>query len=449
MVQRPRGTRDFTPKVMARRLAFEQLLEERARRHGFKRVQTPVFESLDLFTAKSGPGIESQLYAFQDKSDRPLTLRPELTAPVMRMIAEEGMQMLPRPLRLSYYGQCYRYEESKKGRYREFFQYGVELIGESGPLAEAEVIALAIDMLDACGLVNWEVRVGHVGILKSALTGLGLSAEIPDGGAEPPVASAMRLLDKGDDAGLADLFTHNGIDPDHAAPLRQLANLAGGIETLGPAREILSSLSGVSLDALDELQTTLEAVQALAPSPPTMTVDLTVARGLDYYTGMVFEVTVPELGGEGQVLGGGSYKLLHLFGLPDLDPCCGFGLGFDRVLLALEAQAGASGRSEVVPGETDPLGLVAFIPFDINTSTVLPLVAALRNAGERVELELRGRKIGKAMKWANSIGSSFTVVVGPRDLENGQAMVKSLVSGEQQAVELNAEAITAAIHAMR
>ena len=149
MVQRPRGTRDFTPKVMARRLALEQLLEERARRHGFSRIQTPVFESLDLFTAKSGPGIVSQLYAFEDKSERPLTLRPELTAPVMRMIAEEGMQMLPRPLRLSYYGQCYRYEESKKGRYREFFQYGVELVGESGPLAEAEVIALAIDMLNA------------------------------------------------------------------------------------------------------------------------------------------------------------------------------------------------------------------------------------------------------------------------------------------------------------
>jgi histidyl-tRNA synthetase len=164
---------------------------------------------------------------------------------------------------------------------------------------------------------------------------------------------------------------------------------------------------------------------------------------------MVFEVKVPELGGEGQVLGGGSYKLLHLFGLPDLDPCCGFGLGFDRVLLALEAQAEASGRSEVVPGETDPLGLVAFIPFDVDIETILPMVASMRNAGERVELELRGRKIGKAMKWANSIGARFTVVVGPRDLENNQAMVKSLVSGEQQAVALNAEAVTAAIQAMR
>ncbi|MBT6923348.1 MAG: histidine--tRNA ligase, partial [Euryarchaeota archaeon] len=234
MVQRPRGTRDFTPQVMARRLAFEQLLEERSRRHGFKRVQTPVFESLDLFTAKSGPGVISQLYAFEDKGGRPLTLRPELTAPVMRMIAEE-MRNDTKPLRLSYYGQCYRYEEFKKGRYREFFQYGVELIGASGPLAEAEVIALAIDMLDACGLTDWEIRIGHVGILKGALTGLGLSSETPEGASEPPVAGAMRFLDKGDDAGLAALFEANGIDPVHTAPLRALADLEGGAETLGPA----------------------------------------------------------------------------------------------------------------------------------------------------------------------------------------------------------------------
>ena len=141
MVQRPRGTRDFTPAAMKRRLALEHLLEDVAQRHGFSRVQTPVFESLELFTAKSGPGVINQLYAFQDKGERDLTLRPELTAPVMRMVAEE-MRMDTKPLRLSYYGQCYRYEEFKTGRYREFFQYGVELIGASGPLAEAEVLAL-------------------------------------------------------------------------------------------------------------------------------------------------------------------------------------------------------------------------------------------------------------------------------------------------------------------
>ena len=221
MVQRPRGTRDFTPDVMNRRLAFEKLLESKAICHGFKRIQTPIFESLDLFTAKSGPGVIKQLYAFQDKSERDLTLRPELTAPVMRMISEE-MRSSPKPLRLSYFGQCFRYEESKKGRYREFFQYGVELIGASGPLAEAEVVALAIGMLEECGLLDYEVRIGHVGILRDILTGIGLSEQ---GEPESPVAKAMRYLDKGDWDGLSELFSGNNIDTNFVEELQKLSSL--------------------------------------------------------------------------------------------------------------------------------------------------------------------------------------------------------------------------------
>ena len=442
MVQKPRGTRDFTPVVMKSRMALEQLLEERARRHGFNRVQTPIFESLELFTAKSGEGVVSQLYAFEDKGGRPLTLRPELTAPVMRMVAEE-MRMDTEPLRLSYFGQCYRYEEFKKGRYREFFQYGVELVGASGPLAEAEVIALAIDMLDSCGLKNWQIRIGHVGILKDALTGLGLSDQIEQGANEAAVASAMRFLDKGDDAGLARLFSSNGIDPSFSEPLRQLSQLQGGAETLEPAREILSALDGVSLESLDELKITLDAVSSLAATPPSLAVDLTVARGLDYYTGMVFEVQVEELGGEGQVLGGGSYNLMHLFGLADLDPCCGFGLGFDRVMLALEAQAEAEGRDEVIPGQQDGRGLIAVIPFNVDAQVVLQVVRQLRDAGQLVELELRGRKIGKAFTWADKIGATYTLIVGPRDLESGTAMLKNLKTGIEQSVEFDSATIIA------
>ena len=442
MVQKPRGTRDFTPAVMKSRMALEQLLEERARRHGFNRVQTPIFESLELFTAKSGEGVVSQLYAFEDKGGRPLTLRPELTAPVMRMVAEE-MRMDTKPLRLSYFGQCYRYEEFKKGRYREFFQYGVELVGASGPLAEAEVIALAIDMLDSCGLKNWQIRIGHVGILKDALTGLGLSDQIEQGANEAAVASAMRFLDKGDDAGLARLFSSNGIDPSFSEPLRQLSQLQGGAETLESAREILSALDGVSLESLDELKITLDAVSSLAVAPPSLAVDLTVARGLDYYTGMVFEVQVEELGGEGQVLGGGSYNLMHLFGLADLDPCCGFGLGFDRVMLALEAQAEAEGRDEVIPGQQDGRGLIAVIPFNVDAQVVLQVVRQLRDAGQLVELELRGRKIGKAFTWADKIGATYTLIVGPRELESGTAMLKNLKTGIEQSVKFDSATIIA------
>ncbi|MEC7168499.1 MAG: histidine--tRNA ligase [Candidatus Thermoplasmatota archaeon] len=444
MVQRPRGTRDFGPKEMKQRLAFESLLEEQARRHGFSRVQTPIFESLDLFTAKSGPGVVSQLYAFQDKGERNLTLRPELTAPVMRMVAEE-LRNETKPLRLSYFGQCFRYEEFKKGRYREFYQYGVELIGATGPLVEAEVIALAINMLAESGLKNWELRIGHVGILKQVLTGIGLSDTADEG--EPPLASAMRFLDKEDFDGLRTLFETNSISTQFIAPLQQLSELTGGVETIASARELLSDMDGVSLDALDDLESTITSIGQLAPAPPSLSVNLTVARGLDYYTGTVFEVHVPELGGEGQVLGGGSYKLLHLFGLADLDPCCGFGLGFDRVLLALETQAAAEGRDEIVPGQNDETPLLAMIPFNIDSSEILDLVRELRHSGVRVEIELRSRKIGKAMGWADSIGATYALVIGPRDLEQGQATVKKLADGEQRPVALTTESILSAFNA--
>ncbi len=439
MVQRPRGTRDFTPTVMNRRLAFENLLESKSRTHGFKRVQTPIFESLDLFTAKSGPGVVKQLYAFQDKSERDLTLRPELTAPVMRMISEE-MRSSPKPLRLSYFGQCFRYEESKKGRYREFFQYGIELIGASGPLAEAEVIATALDMLDACGLEDWELVIGHVGVLRDALTSIGLSTE---GEGEPPVASAMRLLDKGDWNGLGEFLDSQGIATSAGDGLRALSDLDGGSETLTQAKTILDGM-GVSSSSLDELGQLLSTLEMLAPTPPSLKVNLCVARGLDYYTGMVFEVNVAELGGEGQVLGGGSYRLLHLFGLDDLDPSCGFGLGFDRVLLALEAQGERDGRSEIVPGESAaPSTLV--LPFRIDVGNVLPLVKGLRDSGHSTELDLRGKNIGKSLDWAAKNGFTSVVIIGPQDLENGVCSIKNLNSGEQQSVALSLDAVLAVL----
>tara|TARA_B100000683_G_scaffold102907_2_gene101545 strand:- start:1640 stop:2914 length:1275 start_codon:yes stop_codon:yes gene_type:complete len=421
---------------------LEVLLEDEARRAGFDRVQTPVFESLDLFTAKSGPGVIGQLYAFEDKGGRQLTLRPELTAPVMRMVADE-LRMDTKPLRLAYHGACFRYEEFKTGRYREFYQYGIEVVGASGPLVDAEVIALAVRMLTASGLEGWTLRIGHVGLLRDVLAGLGLRAEAPEG-KEAPTASAMRLLDKGDEAGLAALFEAEGLDAAGLDLLRALGEASGGAEAIEAARPLLEG-HGLSTEALDDLATTVEAVGLLAPAPPSLEIDLRVARGLDYYTGMVFEAHVPELGGEGQVLGGGTYRLLHLFGLEDLDPSCGFGLGFDRVLLALERQAEAAGRSEVMHGESGPATRLAVVPFRVPASAVLGLVRDLREEGLVVDLEMKGRAIGKAFGWADGIGASHVLVVGPRDLESGQANLKRLADGEQMPVDLNREAVLAAL----
>ncbi len=434
MFERARGTRDFGPAEMGRRLAFERMCDEVASCYGFQRVATPTFERLELFTAKSGTSVVDQLYAFKDRSDRDLTLRPELTAPVMRMIAEQKGQ-IPKPARYSYFGSCFRYEESKRGRYREFWQYGCEVIGAPSPLTEAEVVAFACAIVEAAGLEGWQLKIGNVGVLNDILSNLGLEGDA--------VGDAMRLLDKGDFAGLAD----SGIDSAAVTNLQSLAQLNGGIETLASAREIITSM-GVESGALDQLEEMLNNLSSLGANPPSLVVDLTVARGLDYYTGMVFEIMVDELGGEGQVCGGGSYKLFHLFGLDELDPCCGFGLGFDRVLLALEIQAEKSGRSEVVPGEDSGAATLAVIPFKVDVSQVLTIVSELRATGQPVLLELRERNIGKSMAWANNTGAQLAMVVGPRDIESGQVTIKRLSDGAQANCEMSAEAISQTISSM-
>ena len=148
--------------------------------------------------------------------------------------------------------------------------------------------------------------------------------------------------------------------------------------------------------------------------------NLTTARGLDYYTGCVFEARVETLGGEGQILGGGTYRLLHLFGLEELDPCCGFGYGTDRVLLALERQG-------VTTASTSPR--VAVIPLNTEVDSVLPIVATLRDAGIATEIELRQRNLSKSMKWANNTGFTHTVVVGPKEIESGMISFRDMKSG--------------------
>jgi histidyl-tRNA synthetase len=434
MFERARGTRDFAPVEMAQRIAFERLCDEVGSRYGFQRVATPTFERLELFTAKSGDGIIQQLYAFKDRSDRDLTLRPELTAPIMRMVAEKRGQ-IPKPARYSYFGSCFRYEESKRGRYREFWQYGCEIIGAPSVLTEAEVVAFACAIMTASGLKQWQLKIGNVGILNDILNNLGLEGDVK--------ANAMRQLDKGD----FEALSASGIDDAAVTNLQALAELNGGIETLTKAREIITEM-GVESSAIDQLQEMLESLAALGASPPSLVVDLTVARGLDYYTGMVFEIMVDELGGEGQVCGGGSYKLFHLFDLGDLDPCCGFGLGFDRVLLALEIQAQNEGVSEVVPGENSGPGVLAVIPFKVENSEVLPLVAGLRAVGQPVALELRARKTGRSLAWANGSGARYAMVIGPRDLAAGEVTIKRLSDGQEATCELNAEAISQTISSM-
>ncbi len=429
---------------MRGRRRLEGSIIEVARKCGFDEVRTPIFEHTELFTAKSGDDIIAQLYAFEDKSGRSLTLRPELTAPVMRMVATGDLRERPRPVKVCYTGPCFRYEEAKTGRWREFDQFGVEVVGASGPLVEAEVIACAVSMLEASGLDEWRFSIGHVGLLHafldaaqvpSAFTDKQREAAVKAGwtskdhaGAESdtPRTVLLRMLDKQQMQGTNELMRLLDIEETYITVLDVLDSNNSN-KDLGSLAEHFGNLD-IDTAPIDSLQETLGHLSALGVPMDRIDLNLTTARGLDYYTGCVFEARVEALGGEGQVLGGGTYRLLHLFGLDDLDPCCGFGFGTDRVLLALERQG--TDAAESAPR-------VALIPLNTGANEVLPMLAEMRDSGIAAEIEMRKRNLSKSMKWANNAGFTHAVVVGPKEIESGVLSVKDMMSGESSSITLS------------
>ncbi len=405
MIQRPRGTRDFGPKEMEARRDLEREFRQVAERFGFREIATPIFEHTELFTLKSGPSIIEEMYAFEDKGGRQIALRPELTAPAMRFFVNDLTNM-PRPLKIYYFGQCFRYERPQSGRFREFFQFGAELIGAPTPESDAEVIGLAAAMIAVSGLGEYRIRVGHIGVLRSMLKDAGVPQE--------KVASILQKLDK-------KVY-------DEARPLMRDAGMSDGqvesivkvTETTGPV-SVLDAFPGEASDYLRSVFGILEAYGVT-----NVDVDLGVVRGLDYYTGIVFEIDAPKLGAEKQVCGGGSYSLTELFGGEKVFST-GFAIGFDRVMIALERE-GFRSKEHSVAAYVIPVS-------ESMRPEAHAITAELRNGGIAADVDLMRRNIGKNFKYADSIGARFAVIVGEKEMAEGSVALRDLKSGEQRLVK--------------
>lgn len=418
-VQRPRGTRDFLPEEMAKRRLVENRLRDAAKRWGYGEIKTPTFEHIELFTLKSGEGILGEIYNFRDKGDREIALRPELTAPVIRMYVEE-LQRSAKPLKYYYFDNCFRYERPQKGRFREFFQFGVEIIGSVRPEAEAEVIALAVEMLKSAG-VEGDLHVGNLGIVRTLLKDLEMEHQ----------SKIMRLVDKKDDKGLEDFLDHIQAPDDVRGKLFRLIGLRG-INAVPEARQLLGDIEAISqfealLDLLD--------VYGLEYQ-----VDLGIARGLDYYTGMVFEIYCEGLGAQNQVCGGGSYRLAQLFGGEDT-PSTGYAIGFDRIM-------------EVCRVEYQPQIQVGVICFDDTRKEAIKIAKKLRDAfrdtGIITHLDLMGRKFKDQLTFLNTadnarreqanklygviekeLDKSYAIIIGMDEVKAGKYTFKDRVNGKQ------------------
>ncbi|HWG90686.1 MAG TPA: histidine--tRNA ligase [Candidatus Thermoplasmatota archaeon] len=418
-IETPRGTRDFRPAEMARRRAAEAVYRRTFERFGYQEIQTPTFEHLELFTLKSGPNVVGELYNFKDKGDRDITLRPELTAPVIRFFVND-LSREPRPLKLYYFGNCFRYERPQSGRYREFWQFGTELIGPTSPEADAEVIALAVTTLKALGLKEYGLRVGHIGVLKGIAADLGLSEE--------DRFTLFRIIDKDEfDARRLDvsdiLARAKTPDPGAMDVLDFIAHATGGEEVLADAKAYVKPGSALE-QALAQLAQIGKFLTAAGITD--FQYDLGVVRGLDYYTGMVFEVEAPVLGAEKQIVGGGAYSLSELFGGEPVGSV-GFGMGFDRILLALEREGGAPTPSLAMDVYVAPIGEDARAP-------AVELVTELRNAGLKAEVDLQRRGPSKNLDYANHRAARKVVLMGAKELAQGIVTVKDMTSGEQKTV---------------
>jgi histidyl-tRNA synthetase len=394
-ITKPRGTRDFLPAETTRRRYVENIMREVVKNWGYSEVITPTFEHLDLFTLKSGEGIVGELYNFTDKGDREMTLRPELTAPVMRMFVNE-MQATPKPLKLFYFENCFRYERPQKGRFREFWQFGVELMGSSKPDSDAEVIALASSMLSAAG-IKGSLHVGHLGIIRHVLSAMDNEQQ----------SKIMRFVDKKDDTGLDDYLEEINAPADLRRNLLELICLRGE-DAVQKARTITGEIP--ELDTFEELLVLLDAHGI------EYEIDFGIARGLDYYTGMVFEIYAEGLGAQNQICGGGSYQLIKLFGGGDV-PSTGFGLGFDRIM-------------EICKREPKEQKKIAVIAMDTTRLKAIKVANTLRDFVP-VHIDLMGRNFKSQLSYANAIGVDYVVIIGEREVETGKVTLKDMESGKQ------------------
>jgi histidyl-tRNA synthetase len=408
-----KGFTDFYPREMAAYRQVIDTIEGVASRYGFREVETPRLERAELWTDKSGEDIVEELYAFEDKGGRMVTLTPELTPTVARMVVAK-QQALSKPIKWRSTRPFWRYEAVQQGRFREFYQTNVDIFGSSEPDADAEVIAFAVDALLELGLdgEDFEFRVSHRDILETLLEEYGDDVDVRD---------AIRAVDKRakvEENEYLGLLADAGLSYDDAREFDAL--LVAGENDLD---ELIAFTDAVE-PAVENLREVLAAADDFGVRE-YCDVSLTTARGFDYYTGVVFECfdSVGEV--SRSVFGGGRYDdLIEDFG-GQPTPAVGVAPGVMNSTLPLLLQ-----RAGVWPEEE--LTTDYYVLQVGDTRGVAARVARdLRENGHVVETDVSSRSFGAQMGYADSINAETVVIVGEQDLENDEVTVKDMASGDQ------------------
>jgi histidyl-tRNA synthetase len=425
------GFRDFYPDDLALRTRIFEVWRTVAGRYGFEEYDGPPLEPLDLYTAKSGEEIVGQLYNFEDKGDRQVALRPEMTPTLARMVAARA-QGLRKPIRWFSIPQLFRYERQQRGRLREHFQFNCDLIGEGTSLADAEVIALGIDVMRAFGLTqkDFRVRLSDRRLLNQLLYSRGLT--------DAQVSAVFGWLDKqgrSSYAGHLERLKELRIGPDIIA----LLNSTSEARDIRELKQILLPNEGFVELSLRGLEEVVEILGAMGLAD-FVEIDIGIVRGLAYYTGTVFEVFDADRTLRA-ICGGGRYDdLLESLGGVRL-PAVGFGMG-DVVLSELLKEKG------LAPSESRSLDVFLVFITSEDLVEVLSLAHRLRDAGFKVEYAVNPQTVAKQLKLADARKARLAIVIGPDERQQGGVILRDLKSGTQELVAKNSviETIKARIH---
>jgi histidyl-tRNA synthetase len=417
MYERLKGFRDFFPAEMAARRAVVDTVEDAARRYGFREVDTPRLEPATMWTDKAGDDIVDELYAFEDRGGRHVTLAPELTPTVARMVVDRG-KALAKPIKFYSTRPFWRYEAVQQGRFREFYQTNVDIFGTDDPAADAEVLAFAADALTELGLTGeeFEFRVSHRDILGNLLESF-----------EPEIETraAIRAVDKRakvDYEEYLDLLADAGMARADAESFDEL--IAGD-----DLDAVVDAGNEDVAAAVENLRAVLAAAEAFG-AREYCDVSLRTARGLDYYTGVVFECFDSTGEVSRSIFGGGRYDdLIEEFG-GEPTPAVGVAPGHATLHLLLQ-------RAGVYPEEAITTDYYVLQVGDTRAEAAR-VARDLRARGHVVETDLNDRGFGSQLSYADSINAETVVVVGEQDLADGNVTVKEMASGDETTAPFDA-----------
>ncbi len=394
----PRGTFDVLPAAARDRRRVEATAAEICARAGYEPIATPAFEETELFergVGRSTDIVRKEMFTFEDKGGRSITLRPEGTAPICRAYLEHGMHKLAQPVKLSYVGPFFRHERPQAGRYRQFHQIGVEAIGTDSPLADAEAIMLLADLLAELGVPGVRLRLGSLG----------------SPGARGAYLEELKAHLRGHEADLSkEVRERIEINPLRAFD----ADDEGTRGVMDSAPTIVERLEGEDAEHFAEVRTLLEATGV------DYEIDPTLVRGLDYYTRTIFSFVCSELGAQSEVGGGGRYDgLIEQLGGPPT-PAIGWAAGIERILLAL-GESGDEVERDAFLAVADPS----------QRPRALALANELRHAGLSAEVDLGARGLKGQLKHADRIGARRVLILEA----DGSAQMRDMRSGEQSPVD--------------